>query len=644
MPFWSSHTLTLLSLLLVGCTCSPVGAPTCIVSSDGVLVTCNPGGQRWLVEGDLTIPTNTSMNSSTPLQAIAPRAFANMTIRGNLDLDLGLGLGLGLGPGQTLAGGWVALANGSFDGLVVVGNLQFGASLRHLPDLHSAMFGDLVVGGMVEVETLPRIPLTTVRDPLLTFHRVLQFHRPACLAARRAWVPWKGALACSDCPEGYFCPTGTSRAQPCPVGSYNPRPAAHSVASCSRCPVGTFGDHVAAQSVAECAPCPTGTAGTLVVALDTLHSLELACHACPLGTYSSAAGGVTCTPCPAGSYNPTPGATTSTACGTCATFNSSMGTVPTFPSGNAMWVTTWQARAWMGAAALGTVLFMLTWLLGDKAAALDMLFSVMHMWDNGDPVRRRSTACGGRCTVFSLSMILGLAASMVIAYHWDNVVVVHGNLPHSLPHRRAPPRGWVSFNNNSWEPWNSMVAPFVLTGHHATNRSLHGQPLHSVAVRMPSALPPGDQWSEMRVTLNASMATSLVGQSRCNVAAVASTFDDSTTGTATNGWLLTNMQCWVCRAPSNTDARAAGASSVAFFFLESPGTFQTQLEPKQTMTQVLSITMSGIATLISVFQVVFGPLELFTRWLFQKTGERHPREVVFLGVKSMRGSLSIVEG
>ena len=90
------------------------------------------------------------------------------------------------------------------------------------------------------------------------------------------------------CPEGHFCPNGTSYPLPCPCGSYNPTTGQ---SECAECPVGFY--------------CPENST-------DYSTTDCLAGHYCPAGTCHG-----TDFPCPRGYYNPNLGANTIDECLPC---------------------------------------------------------------------------------------------------------------------------------------------------------------------------------------------------------------------------------------------------------------------------------------------------------------------------------------
>ena len=44
------------------------------------------------------------------------------------------------------------------------------------------------------------------------------------------------------CPKGFYCPTGSYLAAPCPVGTYSPDFGASALTQCLLCPSDTFND------------------------------------------------------------------------------------------------------------------------------------------------------------------------------------------------------------------------------------------------------------------------------------------------------------------------------------------------------------------------------------------------------------------
>merc|ERR1719201_1964720 len=63
-----------------------------------------------------------------------------------------------------------------------------------------------------------------------------------------------GAGECEACPDGSYCPIGTSRAIPCARGNYS----VGSQYECTMCPAGTSSSTLGATSAAVCEDCSEG--------------------------------------------------------------------------------------------------------------------------------------------------------------------------------------------------------------------------------------------------------------------------------------------------------------------------------------------------------------------------------------------------
>ncbi|KAF6119825.1 hypothetical protein HJG60_010211 [Phyllostomus discolor] len=128
-----------------------------------------------------------------------------------------------------------------------------------------------------------------LRSPTLMERYVLQQEAPALQATSVQWAqgcPSPALWAPSQighleeggpCPQGHFCPRGTSLPQPCPAGSYNNLTGQ---ASCFPCPAGYYCPEAITTYSGH--PCPSG-------------------FYCPRGTKYA-----TQFPCPRGYYNPDP--------------------------------------------------------------------------------------------------------------------------------------------------------------------------------------------------------------------------------------------------------------------------------------------------------------------------------------------------
>ncbi|KAF0717142.1 hypothetical protein As57867_002460, partial [Aphanomyces stellatus] len=124
------------------------------------------------------------------------------------------------------------------------------------------------------------------------------------------------AISMQPCPPGFYCPMGTaiSSTFPCPAGSYNPNTMSTSAAVCQSCPAGSYCPLGSAAPIlcpsgsfcpantqsATQFPCPAGTYGGNNTGAITA---DLGCNPCTLGDFCPQ-GSVSPTPCPAGTYNP----------------------------------------------------------------------------------------------------------------------------------------------------------------------------------------------------------------------------------------------------------------------------------------------------------------------------------------------------
>jgi hypothetical protein len=136
--------------------------------------------------------------------------------------------------------------------------------------------------------------------------------RAACLlCAPGSFTAVSGSAVCAD-----FCPAGTAGGLPgsssgsnctaCPRGSYG---LAEGAAACIQCSQGYFGGLAGATTAAACQPCPAGSSSAV--------SGSQACPACLPGTFSDSPGSLTCTPCPLGTYSSATGAASSATCASC---------------------------------------------------------------------------------------------------------------------------------------------------------------------------------------------------------------------------------------------------------------------------------------------------------------------------------------
>ncbi|XP_064159371.1 SCO-spondin [Anguilla rostrata] len=100
-----------------------------------------------------------------------------------------------------------------------------------------------------------------------------------------------GQLPEHRCPEGHACPSGSAKPAVCPPGTHQPLPAQ---STCSPCPPAFY----CQGGVSAPVPCPGGTVGQT----EGLHSQQL-CAPCPAGSYCNGSALTTPTgPCSAGHY------------------------------------------------------------------------------------------------------------------------------------------------------------------------------------------------------------------------------------------------------------------------------------------------------------------------------------------------------
>jgi hypothetical protein len=119
-------------------------------------------------------------------------------------------------------------------------------------------------------------------------------------------------LDCSSCTTGHFCIEASVKPADCPAGTYMPSTRANSSASCIPCPkgqyciagtttpvnclAGEYRDSTGGELAGDCSDCPVGQyciAGTIIPTN------------CPAGTYNSDQRGTSsaaCVPCPGGTY------------------------------------------------------------------------------------------------------------------------------------------------------------------------------------------------------------------------------------------------------------------------------------------------------------------------------------------------------
>ncbi|XP_014845642.1 PREDICTED: uncharacterized protein LOC106919650 isoform X3 [Poecilia mexicana] len=116
------------------------------------------------------------------------------------------------------------------------------------------------------------------------------------------------------CPQGSYCPEGTSLPLPCPPGTYSDRLYLTEASGCSPCPAGQYcGTTGLTRPSGLCQAgsyCPggdtasTGSEGGLCPSSHYCPEGSFSPVACPAGTYSNLTGQAACSRCPAGYYCP----------------------------------------------------------------------------------------------------------------------------------------------------------------------------------------------------------------------------------------------------------------------------------------------------------------------------------------------------
>ncbi|XP_077578967.1 uncharacterized protein LOC144200597 [Stigmatopora nigra] len=116
------------------------------------------------------------------------------------------------------------------------------------------------------------------------------------------------------CPQGRYCPVGTSLPLPCPPGTYSDGVYVTDITGCRSCPPGHFcaGEGLTAPS-GNCEAgfyCPggdtqaTGSEGGLCPPAHYCPKGSIGPAPCPAGSYANLTGQWLCSPCPAGHYCP----------------------------------------------------------------------------------------------------------------------------------------------------------------------------------------------------------------------------------------------------------------------------------------------------------------------------------------------------
>ena len=111
----------------------------------------------------------------------------------------------------------------------------------------------------------------------------------------------------STCPQGYYCPYGSTTPTPCPAGTYNNLGNTVDNSTCIGCPVGSYCP-LASILPTQC------SAGSYMINVNATKQSD--CTVCPTGNYCPA-GSVTPTNCSAGTYEPTTNGTSPSSCLAC---------------------------------------------------------------------------------------------------------------------------------------------------------------------------------------------------------------------------------------------------------------------------------------------------------------------------------------
>mgnify|MGYP002629898466 CR=1 FL=1 len=135
---------------------------------------------------------------------------------------------------------------------------------------------------------------------------------PACPAGSYCGgASWGGAAAATTCPQGFFCPTGTSEPEqhPCPAGRYGAATGLASADACTGCPAsqhcnrpGLLAPSGTCLDGYYCGPGSAGATGTGPCPTD-FYCASGQKTECPAGTQSGGPGAAAadeCVPCPPG--------------------------------------------------------------------------------------------------------------------------------------------------------------------------------------------------------------------------------------------------------------------------------------------------------------------------------------------------------
>ena len=123
------------------------------------------------------------------------------------------------------------------------------------------------------------------------------------------------------CPQGFYCPEGTSNAIPCPVGTFRPDILGISLGSCFKCPRGSFCNDTGLVSPSGL--CSAGYYCDGGATSPTQHPSRLGYFSesgavtdlpCPIGTFSDQPTAIKCNPCLGGFHCPQSGTVSPVLC------------------------------------------------------------------------------------------------------------------------------------------------------------------------------------------------------------------------------------------------------------------------------------------------------------------------------------------
>ena len=104
------------------------------------------------------------------------------------------------------------------------------------------------------------------------------------------YAPGPGLAQPLLCPEGSFCPSGSSHYTSCPAGTFQPYRGGLALADCQHCTAGSYS--LAGLATAACALCSPGSFQP--------YTGKSYCQVCPAGSFQPAYGAVSCNSCPGG--------------------------------------------------------------------------------------------------------------------------------------------------------------------------------------------------------------------------------------------------------------------------------------------------------------------------------------------------------